>query len=71
MINAPEDMEFKFTEYEQKDVIFYSITALGIYTEEKIDYTTIYSQGSIFYSRMKRSEIDKMIMHAKSQFLLQ
>ncbi len=71
MVNAPEDVEFKFTEYDVKDVIFYDITALGIYTEDGNDYTTIHSQGSIFYSPMKRIEMDKLIMKAKSQFLLQ
>lgn len=71
MQNGPEDMYYKFTEYEVKDVIFYDITALGIYTEDGRDYTTIHTPGSNFYSPMKVSEIDKIVMNAKSKFLLQ
>lgn len=71
MADAPEDVEFKFTEYDVKDMIFYDITALGVYEEDGIKYTTIHTPGSNFYSPKPILEIDKIIMNAKSKFLLQ
>lgn len=71
MENAPDDIEFKFTDYDIKDVIFYDITALGTYEEDGIFYTTIHTPGNNFYSPKPRTEVDRIIMNAKSQFILQ
>lgn len=71
MDNAPEDMEFRFTDYTIRNMIFYDITALGTYIEDGITYTIIHTSGGNFYSPKARNEVDKMIMNAKSQFILQ
>lgn len=71
MENAPEDVYFKFTDYDVKEVVFYDISALGIYTEDGKDYTTIHIPGTCFYSPMSIKEIDAKIMNAKSKFCLQ
>lgn len=71
MQNAPEDIEFKFSDYVERDMIFYDITALGTYEEDGFIYTIIHTPGNNFYSPKPRMEIDKMIMSAKTNYLLQ
>lgn len=55
------DTETDLVEMEEKPVTFFSIAALAPYNEKGVIYTSIVSGSTTFITKLKISEIEKII----------
>ena len=61
-------MNYSIANCKFRDMIFYSINAIGSYWEDDKEYCEIHCNGSIFISPLTKNEVADKIVNAQTYY---